>query len=150
MSKKNPTEFPWGFLLLYDDILFLVALSTVGGILHAESLGAVVASTAVLAFHHFLHGHHVGAFLHLEKARLMAISALEALVGVNLAVKNHLCRALGFELNGLAGGNCERRDGENECYNCYDRYDEKLFHYEFHLLSSLDIKTFAYKTPGTS
>lgn len=148
MNKKPPRIFRGGFLTSYDDILFLVALSTAGGVLHAESLGAVVASTAELSGLHILHGHYIAALLHLEKTRLMAISTLEALVGVDLAVKNHLAGALRFEINGLAGWNCESRDGEDEGYNYYDRYDEKLFHYDFTSFHREILKRLNIRHPG--
>ena len=87
-----------------------MALCTAGCILGAESLGAVVAAAAVLAGLHVLHGDDVGALLHLEQTGLMAIRALESLVGVCLAVKHDLAGALAVVLNRLAGRDCESRN----------------------------------------
>jgi len=137
LKKKPSRSFREGFLLPYNDILLLVAFSTVGGVLYAESLATIVACAAELPGLHVLHGYHVGALLHLEKARLMTIRTLGTRVRVRLAVKNHLAGTLGFELNGLAGRNCESCNGENEHNNSYDCYDKKLLHCEFHLLSSI-------------
>jgi hypothetical protein len=126
-NKKAPTDYREG-LLPDNDILLLVALCTIGCVFRAESLGAVVAGTAVLAGVHVFHGDDVAALLHLEEAGLMAIGALETLVGVDLAVKHDLAGALAFELDRLAGRNCECGHRQGERYDNNECQYEKFFH----------------------
>src|SRR5512143_2736288 len=109
-------------------MLLLVALCTVGCILCAEGLGAVVACTAELSGIDVSHRHRIAALLHLEEAGLMAVCALQTLVRVNLAVEYHLAGAATRELDRLTGRNREGGNGQHEGHNNYDCYDEKLFH----------------------
>ena len=90
--------------MLDNDSLLLVAL---GAFLRRESLAAfLVAGTASLAGIDVGHGDDVSTLLHLENAR-MTISALEAFIGMHLAVEHHLACAFAVELYGLASRNCE-------------------------------------------
>ena len=91
---------------IYNDILFLVALCTVGCILRAEGLGTVVACTAELTIIDVLHRDGVRTLLHLEDCRV-ALCTLETFVSMDFAVKHNLACTLTVEFNGLAGRDCE-------------------------------------------
>jgi hypothetical protein len=129
-NKKALTNYREG-LLPDNDILLLVTLCAIGRIFCTERLGAIVAAAAVLAFIHVFHGDDVAALLHLEQTGLMAIRALEALVGVDLAVEHDFAGALAVELNRLAGRNRESSHRQSERYDNYECQYEKFLHGSF-------------------
>jgi hypothetical protein len=115
IHKKALTENREG-LLLYNDILLLVAFTAIGCVLRVEGLGPVVASTAEFACIHVLHGDGVCALLHLEETGLMAIGTLEACFGMSCSVKYDLAGSFAVKINRLAGRYCE-------CCHCHDERD---------------------------
>jgi hypothetical protein len=114
-TKKALTENREG-LLLYNDILLLVAFTATGCVLRREGLGPVVARTAEFACVHVSHGDGVGALLHLEETG-MAIRTLEACCCVSFAVKYDFAGARGGKFHRLAGRHCE-------CCHCHDERDD--------------------------
>src|SRR5512143_4264605 len=95
------------------------------------ALKAVVAGAAGFAFVDVFHGDDIAALLHFEEAGLMAIRALEALVGVDLSVKDDLACSLAVELDRLAGRNRESGHRQGERYDNYECQYEKFLHCGF-------------------